>query len=128
MHFSAYEELDIETSNSSRKTKRKGGKIVKEEPSSPSIPIPNHHLIEMIANAYGSPIPKADYASRFMQITQAWTSPDTNLEPMLFHRLLFSLMKSSGTIDLEIMKNSMSDDPEDWNIRFSPIIDIRFSS
>jgi len=111
VHFSASEELDIEKSNSSRKTKRKGGKNVKEEPSSPSIPIPNHHLIEMIVNAYGSPIPKADYASRFMQITQAWTSQDTNLEPMLFHRLLFSFMKSSGTIDLETMKNSMSDDP-----------------
>ena len=81
----------------------------------------------MLVNAYGSPIPKADYASRFMQITQAWKSQDNNLESMLFHLLLFSFMKSSGTIDLVTMKNSMSDDPEDWNIRFSPIVDIRFS-
>lgn len=110
VHFNT-EEIVFERSGSSRKIAKKPQKRqVKDEPPQ-SFPPPPPHTINLICNAYNSPVSKSDYISKYGQAIQAWTNGECQLAPSLLYRLIYSFLKAGKTLEgYETLSSSLPDD------------------
>lgn len=112
VHFNSSDDIVLDTKlGSSRRNKRKAGKVQpKEEVQPQSVPQPQPHTIELIINAFNSPLPKSDYLNKFGSAIQSWVSPDCSLGPSLLHRLLFNFLKSGKVDGVETVAQALPDD------------------
>ncbi|OHS95868.1 hypothetical protein TRFO_10273 [Tritrichomonas foetus] len=99
VHFNVNEEIVFERVGSANKQKRKPARPVKEEPTPQVIQPPPPHTINLIANAFNSPLSKNDYLNKYGQAAQAWTNPECQLAPSLLHRLIFSFLKAGNALE-----------------------------
>ena len=99
------------------KNKKKGKEENQEEQEDEKeyFPIPELRTVNLIINAFNSPLPKKDYCGKYGQILQAWSNPNCQLAPSLLHRLIFSFLKSGSS--LENIENLVEVFPDDLVIQ-----------
>lgn len=112
VHFTTSADIEYEKPGSNQKAKQRGKKQVKEDTSVSELPpLPSQKAVEMVINAFESPLSKQDYLNKYSSIIQAWVNPACNLEPILLHRLLFAFIRSGNFNDTEALSKAHPDDP-----------------
>ena len=100
VHFNSSEEIIFEKLGSSRKNvKKPKARPVKEEQTPQIFPVPPPHTIDLVCNAFNSPLSKSEYLSKYGQVTQAWTNPECQLAPSFLHRLIYSFLKVGNSLE-----------------------------
>lgn len=112
VHFNTSEEIVFEKIGSSRKpAKKPKARPVKEEQTPQVFPVPPPHTINLVCNAFNSPLSKSDYLSKYGQVTQAWTNPECQLAPSFLHRLIYSFLKIGNSLEnVESLVEVLPDD------------------
>jgi hypothetical protein len=111
IHFAIEDvEFDKSLSTSKQPKPRKSLRPVKDEPGQHPVVIPSAHTIQLIVNAFNSPLPKTDYISKFGAVCQVWTSPECNLGPALLYRLLYSFLRSGKLEGTDALVTAFPDD------------------
>ena len=112
VHFSTIQEIEFErVGQQQNKSKQRPKKITKEDSTQIIPPVPPQKAVEMIINAFGSPLNKQDYLNKYTQIVQSWTNPECKLDIILFHKLLFSFMRCGNFTETDQLMQSFPDDP-----------------
>lgn len=112
VHFNSSEEIIFEKLGSSRKNvKKPKARPVKEEQTPQIFPVPPPHTIDLVCNAFNSPLSKSEYLSKYGQVTQAWTNPECQLAPSFLHRLIYSFLKVGNSLEgVDSLVESLPDD------------------
>lgn len=117
VHFDSSFKIDYEDPNLVKPQHHNKKSKKEKEPEEPKpIPIPSINTIQLIINAFNSPLPPNQYNSKFSSVVSAWTNPECSIGLVLLYRLLFSFSKS-GKISNEILTNLKTALPDDQIIQ-----------